>query len=241
MWKSTLGVVNDQVIPAGRGYSMGAANTAKLSPSGQEVNFGPGQASHCSSATGTAFLKYIADLVKSGQLHLSSAQINFLNSQGVQEAFLGTTYSMAYLIQRMGGQSMWSKLSGINEVLRQAKPGDILKFDRTGGTGHSTVFQEVRGDKVCYWSSNKRTKGPGLQCEPISRLANVVVSRMPAAQDIPGAIDKMIASGGLKGAYKPDPADMKWAHSLDCSTDGGSGNMNDGTSETGSGVPEQAM
>lgn len=224
-WNSTLSVVNESVIRGGSGYDMSATGWPKITSGARQVDYPRSSKSHCTSATAAAFMQYITDLVAQGKLKLTSAQINFLNGEQVRAAFNGNTYSVAYFNQRLGGQNILGigSQSEIMKALRQAKPGDTLKFDRRNGTGHSTIFQEIRGNKVCYWSSNRKTNGPGLQCESISSLTSAAVSRFPSAEVMPEALDRMMSTNSLKGAYVPTKNQVLWNSSLTCSSDASAG------------------
>jgi hypothetical protein len=204
LWEAAGNVTKENVIPAGSGYNMGAPNWPKLVKSGErfEVDFGPGKQSMCTSATAAAFYQHLADLANRGELQLDTRELNFLNTSRVaHNAFNGNTYSAALFYSYLGGRSIVGTRGAgdIRSKLEQAKPGDILKFDRVSGTGHSTVFKGIEGDKFCYWSSNTRTRGPGVQCESISSLVDVSISRFPADPDkIPERLDAMMNNNNLK-------------------------------------------
>jgi hypothetical protein len=194
MWRAVGNVLKNNVLPPGQGYHINAPNWAKLDASGTACNFGPGKLSMCTSATAAAFCQHFADLVNMGQLRLTPDQINFLNGPQVKAAINGNTYSMALLFQQLGGSSMDGSGANIENVLKQAKTGDVLKIDRNNKTGHSTIFQKLSADgkQFCYWTSNTGTNGAGIQCENISALSRAVVSRFPSdLGNIPGRIDKM--------------------------------------------------
>jgi hypothetical protein len=123
-----------------------------------------------------------------------------------KNALNGDTNSMALLYEALGGSSV-SAIKGqgddrkkILAALKMAKPGDILKIDhRTNGKnyGHSTIFKELKGDKVCYWSSSPRTKGAAEDCKPIANLTYVAVSRLPAdVCEIPKRLDQLLKDPG---------------------------------------------
>lgn len=204
LWEAAGNVMEENVIPAGSGYNMDAANWPKLVKSGDryEVDFGPDKQSMCTSATAAAFYQHLADLANRGELQLNTQQLNFLNTSRVaHNAFNGNTYSAALFYAHLGGRSIIGTRGAgdIRSKLEQARPGDILKFDRTNGTGHSTVFKGIEGNKFCYWSSNRRTKGPGVQCESLSSLVDVSISRFPAELDkIPERLDAMMSNSNLK-------------------------------------------
>lgn len=228
LWSSALNVVSDSVIPQGGGYNMGAGGWPKISSDGSDVEFEPGSQSMCTSATASAFAQYIADL--NGQVDFTPEQIKYINGPIFREAFNGNTYSVAYLNQQLGGKNaIGTGAAGVKSALLKAKPGDIMKFDRSNGTGHSTIFQEIRGDKVCYWSSNRGTKGPGTQCESMTKFTNVAVSRLPPAKDLPKALDRMRSKKhSPKDFYTPSASDINDNGSLaTCGTNSESGNSYD--------------
>lgn len=232
MWTAAMEVTEKKVIPERGGYDIkNASGRPKLRTSGGKVvvEFSPGTASHCSSATYTAFAQYCADLINSGAIDNPSALINYVNSPGIDSAFLGNTYSVAFINQQLGGYNMLGTKSkgNIADVLKQAKPGDILKFDRSNGTGHSTVFQKFDGTNVCFWSSNKGTSGPGIKCENVSNFVDCAVSRMPT----PGALNANLKNGAPNpsGAYGASSGSIKWNESMVCSN----GAVGDSSSDGG--------
>ena len=57
----------------------------------------------------------------------------------------------------------------------EACPGDLLKFDRKDGHGHSVVYLGQIGKKFCYWSSNgngvpEEHEGFSIRCESSSAV-----------------------------------------------------------------------
>jgi hypothetical protein len=219
MWKAVGNVMQKGVLPPNQSYNINAPNWAKISPAGDSCNFGPGKASMCTSATAAAFCQHISDLTAKG-LRLTPQQIEFLNGPQVKALINGNTFSMAYLYQYLGGASLHGSGGNIQSVLAQAKTGDVLKIDRTNKTGHSTIFKEVKGNQVCYWSSNTATRGTGVQCENISSLTNAVISRFPSDLGaIPGRIDQMrssIAGINASQANAMKAGQVKWAAKLEC-------------------------
>lgn len=223
LWTAAGNVMKNNVIPQGQGYDMGATGWAKLSqPGGRDCSFGPGKQSMCTSATAAAFCQHFADLTNSHGLKLTDSQIAFLNGSQVRAAINGNTYSVALLFQHLGGASLEGTAAkgNIQNVLSQAKTGDVLRIDRNNGTGHSTIFQGIRGDKFCYWTSNRGTNGVGTQCENISSLTTAVVSRFPSdLSQIPGRIDQMRSSLGsltIGKANATKASEVKWAQTLEC-------------------------
>lgn len=198
-WQAACSVSGEGIIPEGAGYDLGSAAWPKLNDGGKEVVF-PGRKSMCTSATATAFLKHISDLVNAGKLTLTPAQIGFLNGPTVHELLNGNTYSFALLNQYLGGQNVAATTpEQIRAKLAEAQAGDVLKFDRTSGTGHSTIFKEVRGDQFCYWSSQtSQTNGVGERCEPISKLKGLAISRLPDASVLAQKIDEAMNSSELR-------------------------------------------
>jgi hypothetical protein len=224
MWRAAGAVMSEGVIPSGQGYNINAPNWPKLVGSSNSLRceFSPGKQSMCTSATAAAFCQHIADLSNSGQLNLTSRQIAFLNGPQVKAAINGNTYSVAYLFQQLGGASMQGTGGNIQSVLSQARTGDVLRIDRSNGTGHSTIFKEIKGNQFCYWTSNKSTNGVGVQCENISSLTHVAVSRFPSdIQNLPARIDQMSSPTSMGTfnhvrANKMGAGEVKWASSLEC-------------------------
>jgi hypothetical protein len=253
-WASATNVKSDGIIADGGGYSLNAASWPRICP-GQngnlEVIFGSdcndkngSKKSMCTSATAAAFSNHIATLVNSKKLDLTPEQISFLNGPQVRNAMNGNTYSVAHLMNYLGGQSVYGKNSSdIADALKQARPGDIMKFDRANGTGHSTIFKEIQGDKVCYWTSNRGTEGVGVQCEKISSLISIAVTRFPTDLDkFKERIDQVRNDKQTRDEFKqafasPTSAhsvnDITWAESLDCPPVGSSPGYNNNRRGTG--------
>jgi hypothetical protein len=61
-------------------------------------------------------------------------------------------------------------------------PGDFLILNRRNGSGHSVVFSHYQGTgntrEVCYWSSNRGTKGMGVQCEQTRKMGSIHAGRV---------------------------------------------------------------
>lgn len=179
-WDSAESVLKERVIPPGGGYDIASQNWPKLRRRGDKfaVEFN-GQTSMCTSATAAAFTKHISDLCNSEKLDCSDDLLKTINGPIVRNALNGNTWSFAALNAALGGQNMIGKGASVITVLKQARPGDVMKFDRSSGTGHSTIFKEIDGNKVCFWSSNTSTNGVGVKCEPLSQIVDVAVSRLP--------------------------------------------------------------
>lgn len=210
MWSAAESVMKEGIIPPKSGYSLNARGWPELVKKDGKltVNFGPGKQSMCTSASATVFMKHIADLQNAGAFQLSDEQLAYLNrswrngskadDQQVKNALNGDTNSTAMLYQYLGGESVYGYKNGrsqaqILEALRQAKPGDSIKFDRAVG-GHSATFKQLSGDQFCYFTSNMNTGGVSdSRCEPISALRSIVVSRFPKdVCSLPGKIDAMM-------------------------------------------------
>ncbi len=202
LWKSVLSVEGngDGHLPRGGGYTLKARNWPRLVDKDGKLmlQFPNGKISHCTSATAAGFYKYMADLHNAGKLQLQSKHIALLNGKHFERALNGNTYSMAALNQILGGRNVRGRgnRANIMNALRWAKPGDVLKIGRNNRTGHSTFFQGISGDKVCYWSSNTKTRGVGTQCEPISGFYEVAVSRLPTdLKALQGRLDQLASPG----------------------------------------------
>jgi hypothetical protein len=192
MWKAAQSVAEEKIIPAGKGYQLAFKNWPKLSRHDGKlvVNYGSekNQESNCTSATATALLKFLADLSNAGKITLTDDHLEFINSQSEKDAvFLnginGDSFAPALLVEALGGTNITNpradNLAEIKTALQMARPGDILTLDRKNRSGHRTIFSRLDGDRFCYWSSNTRTKGVGEQCESISNMTYVSVSRLP--------------------------------------------------------------
>lgn len=148
-------------IGRGRGFTLTkSVGWAKLERDG-EINVQGSKRSHCTSATHAALLKTLGELHKQGRIDISEHARKALNSGLFRDVWNSNGYGPAKVIELLGGQNF----RDINE----AKPGDIVKIDRANGTGHMVLFSRKDGDKICYWSSNRRTKGLGENCEAIGR------------------------------------------------------------------------
>lgn len=226
-WQAAMSVSSEKIIRERGGYDIKSNGWPKLESGGKRVSF-EGRTSMCTSATAAAFLKHISDLTESGKLKLSLKQINFLNGPVVKKALNGNTYSFAALNEAMGGQNVAAKgFDQIKTLLKDAKAGDILKFDRKSRTGHSTVFKEIKGDQFCYWSSQKtRTDGVGERCEPIASLTGVAISRLPGDDLMANGIEKAMQNSKVARVLTATengsvPADaINWNTKLDCDTAG---------------------
>lgn len=226
LWRAAGAVMNEGVIPPGQGYNINAPNWPKMvgtAPNQLRCEFSPGKTSMCTSATAAAICQHFADLSNSGKIQLSQSQVNFLNGPQVRAAINGNTFSVAYLFQHLGGSSLHGKGQNIRSVLAQAKTGDVLRLDRTNGTGHSTIFKEIKGDQFCYWTSNTGTNGVGVQCENLSSLTQVVVSRFPSnLSSLPGKLDhaaREVASLNSSRANAMQASSVNWASGLECRPD----------------------
>lgn len=226
LWEAAGKVMSAKVIPQNKNYDLMAPGWARIAGFGTSLSceFGSGKVSMCTSATAAAICQHFADLAGTGSLTLTPQQIKFLNGPQVKAAVNGNTYSIAFLIQHLGGASIKGKGSDIFPVLSKAKIGDLLRIDRHNGTGHSTIFQKLEpsSNQFCYWSSNTLTEGTGVQCENISSLSEVVVSRFPADLGaLPGKIDKATGPWGMgkltaRRANSMKESEVRWATSLEC-------------------------
>src|SRR5690606_8607160 len=116
----------------------------------------PGKKSMCVSGVHAIFLTYMAKLHNSGKIHLTADHIKFLNGSATQWAFWGNTYTVASFFQILGGKNFGGKGSAASiRALQFAKPGDMMKYDRSNGTGHAVMFAGMRGGEFCYYSSQR--------------------------------------------------------------------------------------
>lgn len=193
MWKAVQEVMSEGIIPPNGNYNIRFKHWPKIVREGTKLNVEYGRpgdkVSMCSSAAATAFMKYLTDLVNANLLYLSDDQINYINDRSDKAPFInglnGNSYSIALLNQALGGTNISNPKYGdrdqLLQVLKQAKPGDIMQVDRRNKSGHATIFKEVKGNEFCYWASNKKTHGVSERCESINVLSYLTVSR-PARQ-----------------------------------------------------------
>lgn len=226
LWGAARKVMSETVIPQHRGYNLMAPAWPHLVSSAGDggsfhCEFGGNKQSMCTSATAAALCQHFSDLLRSKAITLTPAQIRFLNSSAVKAAVNGNTFSIAKLIQGLGGRSMFSGASGgVKAVLKQARTGDLLRFDRNNGTGHSTIFKDADDVQFCYWSSNTATMGVGVQCEYIGVISQVVVSRFPGDLNDFGAkvdnLQRTFAGFSASVANTMGTQGLSWASQLDC-------------------------
>jgi hypothetical protein len=221
LWAAVSRVMSENVIPTHKGYNLGAVGWPKLTGGALKCDFAPGKQSMCTSATAAVLCQHFSDLMRAKAIQLTPEQIAFLNGIQVKAAINGNSFSVAKLIQHLGGQSIFSgQNGGVAAVLAQAQTGDILRIDRNNGTGHSTIFKELNGSQFCYWASNTATKGVGVQCEYLGAISQAVVSRFPSdLEDLGSRIDSMRKSlVGFTSAQANTlgPQSVSWAGTLDC-------------------------
>ena len=77
------------------------------------------------------------------------------------------------------------KIKNLESELKKGwpSPGDPILVQRKNLMGHSAMFHsyEYKNNKihkVCFWSSNLRTQGQGIKCEPISSLMFLDVGKI---------------------------------------------------------------
>lgn len=226
LWEAAGKVMSDNVIPPHMGYNLMAHGWPRISGSQNDLNcdFGHNKQSMCTSATAAAFCQHLVDLVREDHVQLTPQQIQFLNGPAVRAALNGNTFSVAKLIQSLGGASIYSAHSGgVRAVLEKAKTGDIVRFDRNNGTGHSVIYKDNDGIQFCYWTSNTRTGGVGVQCEFIGIVSEMVVSRFPGdTENLGSHIDearKALLGFSSDQANTLSPDSVSWASDLDCPRD----------------------
>lgn len=180
-WNATQ-FVSDNVIGRGNGYSMRRApGWAKLNADGS-VYLKGSKSSHCTSATHAQFLTTIGELHKKGLIQLNEQSIAALNSNLFRDAWNSNGYANGKLMEILGGQSFTDK--------SLAKKGDFMKMDRSNGSGHTTIFSHFEGNKVCFWSSNGSTRGPGVKCESMSGKT-LTFSRINDLQGLQAGLDNL--------------------------------------------------
>ncbi len=198
LYASALSVMSEGVIPPGTRYNIGSPNWPKIRTAGGKlaVDFGGrNKECMCTSGVATAIAKHFADLSNTGKLKLEAKHVEVLNSMTFHHAINGQFASTAGLFKELGGTAIKSGGGlGMNGVFAQAKRGDIMVIDRKNGSGHSTIFNEVRGGKACYWSCNQGSpKGPSERCESISSFSHIGITRFP--QDLAGLPARLEALG----------------------------------------------
>lgn len=181
-WSATKVVQND-VIGTSRGYTLTApVGWAKISQDGS-IELAGSNRSHCTSATHAHFLTMIGELSKKGLIKLNSSSVEALNSSLFRDAWNSNGYANGKIMEVLGGQSFTDK--------NLVKKGDFMKMDRRNGSGHTTIFSHFEGKKVCYWSSNKSTRGPGVKCESMSGK-NMVFSRINDLKGLQAGLDNLM-------------------------------------------------
>ena len=180
--------VGKEDIGYGNGYTLNSpVGWAQLQSDGS-ISGVKGKKSHCTSATHAAFLKTIGTLSKDGLVKLSPEALKALNSTTFRDAWNSNGYGPAALIENLGGQNF--------KDLSQARPGDIMKLDRKNGSGHMTIFSHVQGNRICYWTSNKKTRGvqdydKKPHCESMDRMKGYVFSRITDVAALQRGLDNL--------------------------------------------------
>lgn len=198
-WESVEKVASEVLRP-NQGYNINANNWPTIGQDGQSVRFGPANQSMCTSATRTVFAQQVVDLFKANNQRLTSEEIGCLNSNTTKFGFNGNTFAPSVLMTALGGVSVNGNGANKMSVLQQAKPGDVLIYSRARG-GHATIFKELRGNQVCFFSSQQRTNGAGEACADVSSLVELAVSRLPYnPQTIRDGLKTLCSGGGGGGS-----------------------------------------
>jgi hypothetical protein len=184
------------------------------------------------SATATAYMQHVVDLLNSGQVHFEDAgkQLATINGDKFKNAFKGDTFAVAKLNQYLGGHNAFGEdPAAVKKALGQARAGDIFKFERADGTTESSIFKGTRGSDACFWTSSEKNKGPAIDCEPIASLKSVAVSHMPGPSTLAGDLADFKSDKSVKGFDAPDDAnkismsDLQENDSIPCDSPSGGG------------------
>lgn len=184
-WAATESLERE-VIGKNTGYTLSRpVGWAKISADGS-VWMGDNKKTHCTAATHAHFLKTMGELHKAGLIKLNPDIIATLNSPLFRDTWNSNGYANGKIIQLLGGQNF--------SDVRTAKKGDFMKMDRSNGTGHTVIFSHLQGDKVCFWSGNKRnqdrTSGLGINCESI-KGKTFTISRINNLEGLQGGLERL--------------------------------------------------
>ena len=186
MWTSAMTV--EKIIPPSSGYTLHQRvgwPTVSQKNNALVVTV-PYKVSHCVTAVLTTYVKHLVDLSNAGHFKLTSEHIGLLNSWKFRNAFNSNGWTIAYVNQYLGGVTFTNP--------KLAKRGDVLKIDRSNGTGHIVIFDGLKNGEFCYWGSNANTNGVAKRCESNSGKSLVFSRFTKDLNSIPKRLDHLAAA-----------------------------------------------
>lgn len=133
--------------------------------------------SNCSTATWLALAKRLRNHPRMK----TKMRCRPPRSFGSNYAMFVGSFGLKKFIERnhLGRYRQIGSRSKLEELAKKGWPkkGDFIQYDRRLGrraTGHAAQFHSFKRQngkikKICYWSSNRGTRGVGIQCENIGR------------------------------------------------------------------------
>ena len=142
--------------------------------------------SMCTSATFLALISQAKSKMESGDI--SQQEFDDISTVGADAyKMLNSAAEPNELVERFGlgtGHIIHIADTNLDESPIPTK-GDIVQFWRKNGSGHSVVFKgfldtdnDGVSDKICYWSSQKRTDGFGNSCEDINEVNRLLIGHL---------------------------------------------------------------
>ena len=165
------------------------------------INFNQIGSNFCSGATYLVFLKTLNLLKEDGLLDLDQKTLNRLANLEVHD---GEDLFGRWNANGPGAATLFKELQcGINFTsYKQARPGDFMKIWWTQEIGvkekgHSVIFLGKKDQFITYWSANT-PKGYGKKTVPVSRIQNVLFSRLTTPENLERAAQLPYCNDVLK-------------------------------------------
>lgn len=175
--------------PKGCGYSMFVSlktiekNAPK--PPREVPSCGP---SMCTSATFYAFTNLVRKLNSQRRLPGGNTAVSELTDpQGKAFKFLNIMARPDQLMKEYNlGEGAVLSNADLKSCSEKGWPheGDLVQLWRNDGSGHSAIFQGMLYDDsgavvgLCYWTSNKATRGYAKRCEESKNVRQLIVGRV---------------------------------------------------------------
>jgi|GEM_PF-4290977 len=192
--RSTKELMSPSMIGTQKGFELKkSVGIAKLSQKDGSFIVHSNKRSNCTTATHAVFLKTLASLNAQGKIKLSQKTIRTLNSPLFWNIWNSNGYGPLKLIDDLGGTVFDKK------DLKALKPGDFVKLDRKK-SGHMVIFTRFKGSQICYWSSNKSTKGLGETCRSTSSSL-IRAGRLPSLNTLSANLDSLAEKMQTGSAY----------------------------------------